>query len=134
MMISRLWLIFTILVVCIATPVAQAQPPAGPRWALNRCGAGDSVQYTLAIAGAITPDALIPGGIETPSYAESFAPLRPFLAAADLGLATLAGPLAGGPAPALAAALAESNLLCLALPTPACSTEGQLGLMPPCKP
>lgn len=128
MMISRLWLIFTILVVFIATPVAQAQPPAGPRWALNRCGAGDSVQYTLAIAGAITPDALIPGGIETPSYAESFAPLRPFLAAADLGLATLAGPLAGGPAPALAAALAESNLLLLGTAHPRLLDRGPAGV------
>ncbi|WP_322487359.1 CapA family protein [Chloroflexus sp.] len=127
-MISRLLLIFTILVVFIATPTAQAQPPAGPRWALNRCGAGDTVQYTLAIAGAITPDALIPGGIETPSYAESFAPLRPFLAAADLGLATLAGPLAGGPAPALAAALAESNLLLLGAAHPRLLDRGPAGV------
>ncbi|OAN46108.1 capsule biosynthesis protein [Chloroflexus islandicus] len=127
-MMSRLLLIFTILVTFITTPAAQAQPPAGPRWALNRCGAGDSVQYTLAVAGAITPDALLPGGIETPSYAESFAPLRPFLAAADLGLATLAGPLAGGPAPALAAALAESNLLLLGAAHPRLLDRGPAGV------
>ncbi|MDW8405433.1 CapA family protein [Chloroflexus sp.] len=127
-MISRLLLVLAALSVLITTPVAQAQPPAGPRWALNRCGAGDTVQYTLAIAGAITPDALTPGGIETPSYAESFAPLRPFLVAADLGLATLAGPLAGGPSPALAAALAESNLLLLGAAHPRLLDRGPAGV------
>lgn len=128
MTLNRLLLALTALMFLASAPVAQAQPPAGPRWALNRCGAGDTVQYTLAIAGAITPDALLPGGIETPSYAEAFAPLRPFLAAADLGLATLAGSLAGGPAPALAAALAESNLLLLGAAHPRLLDRGPAGV------
>jgi len=128
MIASRFLLILTILMWFVATPVAQAQPAVGSRLALNRCGGGDTVQYTLAVAGAITPDALIPGGIETPSFAESLAPLRPFLIAADLGIATLAGPLAGGPAPALAAALAESNLLLLGAAHPRLLDRGPTGV------
>ncbi len=100
-----------ILIILITVPsVARAQSTPA-LLALNRCGAGDTVQYTLMVAGAITPEALIPGGIETPSYAPAFAPLRPFLTAGQPGLAFLAGPLAGGPLPALAAELAGQNLI-----------------------
>lgn len=127
-MTGRLLLVFSVLVMLFTTPVVQAQPPAGARLALNRCGAGDTVQYTLAVAGAIIPDALIPGGIETPSYTEAFAALRPFLTAADLAMATLAGPLAGEALPALAPALAESNLLLLGTAQPRLLALGPTGV------
>lgn len=127
-MTGRLLLVFSVLVMLFTTPVVQAQPPAGARLALNRCGAGDTVQYTLAVAGAVIPDALIPGGIETPSYTEAFAALRPFLTAADLAMATLAGPLAGEALPALAPALAESNLLLLGTAQPRLLALGPTGV------
>jgi len=127
-MTGRLALLALVLLTVLGSPVVAAQPPEGPRSALNRCGAGDTIQYTLAIAGSIVPDALIPGGIETPSYAEAFAPLRPFFTAADLGMATLAGPLAGGPLPALAAALAEHNLLLLGAAHPRLLDRGPSGV------
>lgn len=127
-MTGRLLLVFSVLLMLFTTPVVQAQPPAGARLALNRCGAGDTVQYTLAVAGAVIPDALIPGGIEIPSYTEAFAALRPFLTAADLAMATLAGPLAGEALPAMASALAESNLLLLGTAHPRLLALGPTGV------
>ncbi len=127
-MTGRLALLALLLLTVLWSPVVAAQPPAGPRSALNRCGAGDTIQYTLTIAGSIVPDALVPGGIETPSYAEAFAPLRPFFTAADLGIATLAGPLTSGPLPALAAALAEHNLLLLGAAHPRLLDRGPSGV------
>ncbi len=128
MVAGRLLLILTSLILLFVPPVAQAQPVAATQWALNRCGGGDSVQYTLALAGAITPDTLTPGGIETPSFTEAFTLLRPFLLAADLGIATLAGPLAGGLSPALAASLAENNLRLLGAAHPRVLDRGPAGV------
>lgn len=127
-MTGRLLLVFSVLLMLFTTPVVQAQLPAGARLALNRCGAGDTVQYTLAVAGTVIPDALIPGGIEIPSYTEAFAALRPFLTAADLAMATLAGPLAGEALPAMASALAESNLLLLGTAHPRLLALGPTGV------
>ncbi|MGC8801411.1 MAG: CapA family protein [Chloroflexus sp.] len=124
----RHWLAIVAFLVVIPVPTVTAQSTTASLWALNRCGAGDTVQYTLLAAGAIDPAALSPGGVEIPSYTEAFRPLQPFLAAADLGMAILAGPLAGGTAPVFATALAEHKLLLLGAAHPRLLDLGPSGV------
>ncbi len=124
----RHWLAIVVCLSVILVPTVTAQSTTASLWALNRCGAGDAIQYTLLAAGAIDPAALAPGGVEIPSYTEAFRPLQPFLAAADLGMAILAGPLAGGTAPAFATALAEHKLLLLGAAHPRLLDLGPSGV------